>query len=114
MTTITTQTTNVPGTVASPGLARGPVQHVDGLDDDALEGGAILVLSEGGHVSAAAIARAAGLVLGTGGALSSVATVARELGIPALVGVVDADDLLLAGQLVEVDAERGVVAPVQD
>jgi pyruvate,water dikinase len=51
--------------------------------------------------------RAAGLVLEAGGVLSHGAIVARELGIPALVGVAEATRALRDGDEVEVDAVAG-------
>ena len=53
--------------------------------------------------------RAAGLVLEAGGVLSHGAIVARELGIPALVGVADATRTIRDGEEVVVDADAGVV-----
>jgi phosphohistidine swiveling domain-containing protein len=51
--------------------------------------------------------RAAGLVLETGGILSHGAIVARELGIPALVGVQDATRVVRDGARVALDATAG-------
>ena len=51
--------------------------------------------------------RAAGLVLEEGGVLSHGAIVARELGIPALVGVTGATRVLRDGEQVELDASAG-------
>jgi len=53
--------------------------------------------------------RAAGLVLEAGGVLSHGAIVARELGIPALVGVRDATRVIRDGDTIALDTERGAV-----
>jgi len=53
--------------------------------------------------------RAAGVVLETGGVLSHGAIVARELGIPALVGVADATRTIRDGAQVVLDASAGRV-----
>jgi pyruvate,water dikinase len=52
---------------------------------------------------------AAAVVVGTGGALSHAATVAREFGIPAVVAVKGATRLIRTGQRVTVDGMTGTV-----
>jgi pyruvate,water dikinase len=52
---------------------------------------------------------AAGLVMEMGGAMSHGSVVAREYGIPAVVGVDSASVRIKTGQTVEVDGGRGVV-----
>jgi pyruvate,water dikinase len=54
---------------------------------------------------------AGGLVMEMGGANSHGAVVAREYGIPAVVGVPDATTRLTTGQRVHVDGTHGVVTP---
>lgn len=54
-------------------------------------------------------ARAAGLVMETGGVLSHGAIVAREFGLPAVAGLPDATRRLRTGQRVRVDGGRGTV-----
>ena len=50
---------------------------------------------------------AGGLVMEMGGANSHGAVVAREYGIPAVVGVADATDQITTGQLITVDGTSG-------
>jgi pyruvate,water dikinase len=52
---------------------------------------------------------AAAVVTETGGPLSHCAIVAREYGIPAVVGATGATRTIRTGQLVTVDGSRGVV-----
>jgi pyruvate,water dikinase len=52
---------------------------------------------------------ASGLVLDAGGQLSHGAIVARELGIPALVNVPDATRAIRDGDLLDLDANAGLV-----
>jgi pyruvate,water dikinase len=52
---------------------------------------------------------AAGLILEVGGALTHGAVVAREYGIPAVVGVRRATETLQTGQQVRIDGNRGVI-----
>ncbi|PID54639.1 MAG: hypothetical protein CSA58_04075 [Micrococcales bacterium] len=56
------------------------------------------------------IARAGAVVTDIGGSLSHGSIVARELGVPAVMGTGNATKILLEGQLVDVDGGRGVVA----
>jgi pyruvate,water dikinase len=57
----------------------------------------------------ALFATVAAVVTNTGGALSNSAVIAREYGIPAVVGARRATEILRDGQLVEVDGDSGVV-----
>ena len=59
-------------------------------------------------------ATAAAVVTDTGGVLSHCAVVAREYGIPAVVGVAVATQAIADGQLIEVDGDAGVVRIVGD
>ena len=54
-------------------------------------------------------ARAAAVVTDTGGVLAHTSLVAREYGIPAVVGTGDATVRLRDGQVVTVDGDAGVV-----
>ena len=55
------------------------------------------------------IALAKGLIIEHGGVLSHAAIVARELGIPAVIGATDATSVLHDYQMVEIDGSSGVV-----
>ena len=52
---------------------------------------------------------AAAVVTETGGALSHCAVVAREYGLPAVVGAYGATTVIATGQRITVDGERGIV-----
>ncbi|MFH5879667.1 PEP-utilizing enzyme [Arthrobacter sp. NA-172] len=54
---------------------------------------------------------AAGLVMEMGGPNSHGAVVAREYGIPAVVGVPDATARISSGQIITVDGAAGTVVP---
>ncbi len=51
----------------------------------------------------------AGLVMDIGGALAHGSVVAREYGIPAVVGVREATTKLQTGQRVRLDGNRGII-----
>ncbi len=95
----------------SNGQAAGPARII--LSPDAPEArnpgeGFILVCPSTDPSWTPLFARAAGLVLECGGALSHGAVVARELGLPAVV-VPDATRLFANGQLLRVDGKHGWV-----
>jgi pyruvate,water dikinase len=57
---------------------------------------------------------AGGLVMEMGGPNSHGAVVAREYGIPAVVGVPDATSTISTGQLITLDGGAGTVTPTAD
>ena len=99
------------GVNASPGAAAGIVHHVR-RDADAMSfpEGAVLVLSQPLPRWAALLGRTAAVVAEEGGVAGHLATVARELGIPAILGAGPLD-ALENGQEVTVDAAAPVVYP---
>ena len=98
------------GRAVSPGVVRGRARVVRTLAEaDRLQPGEVLV-AEGTQppwTPLFTIARA--VVTETGGILSHTAVVAREYGLPAVVGVENATTLLRDGQMLEVDGNRGTV-----
>jgi pyruvate,water dikinase len=54
-------------------------------------------------------ATVAAVVTDTGGVLSHCAVVAREYGLPAVVGTATATELIRDGQILEVDGDSGLV-----
>ena len=79
---------------------------------DRIEPGDILVTTTTTPAFGAVLPLLAGLVATTGGALSHTAIVARELGIPAVVGASDALARIADGVTIEVDAAAGEVRVV--
>jgi pyruvate,water dikinase len=98
------------GLGVSSGRVSGPVCHVhSGADLADLPRGAILVTRAADPAWSPAFDYAGALVQELGGALSHAAILARESGIPAVVGVADATTTFAAGELVQVDGSRGTV-----
>jgi len=98
------------GTIGAPGRRQGRARLVHGAGDfPRVATGDILVAVYTDPGWTPVLERAAGLVLEAGGLLSHGAIVARELGIPALVGVTDAMRAIRDGDLVDLDAASGVV-----
>lgn len=92
------------------GTVQGVVRRLDTLDQsDELEPGEILVTHLTNIGWTPLFARAGAVVTDLGAPLSHAAIVARELGIPAVVGCGDATDRLRNGDQVVVDGARGEV-----
>jgi pyruvate,water dikinase len=81
-----------------------------GQDDfDRIQPGDIIVCPSSNPSWVPLFSIAAGLVTDTGGVLSHAAVVARELGLPAVVGTRDATRRISDGQLLELDGAAGIV-----
>lgn len=100
----------VTGVPASPGRARGHARIIRSLDDfGRLQPGDVLVAPVTTPAWTPLFTRAAAVVTDTGGVGSHASQVAREYGIPAVVGTGDGTARLHDGQLVLVDGGAGVV-----
>ncbi|HEV8559350.1 MAG TPA: PEP-utilizing enzyme, partial [Actinophytocola sp.] len=98
------------GHPASAGRATGPVHVVHGPDDfAAFAAGDVLVAKATAPAWTPLFARAAAVVTDGGTLAAHASLVAREYGIPAVVGAGDATRRLRTGQLVTVDGTTGVV-----
>jgi phosphohistidine swiveling domain-containing protein len=98
------------GQPGSAGKVEGIVQRIDSpYEGDRLQPGEILVASTTNVGWTPLFPRAGAVVTDVGGSLSHAAIVARELGIPAVVGCGDATSRLKTGDRVLVDGKRGVV-----
>jgi phosphohistidine swiveling domain-containing protein len=98
------------GNAGSAGSVRGVARLVMSLDEaDELAPGEILVAPTTSPPWTALFGIAAAVVTDTGGALSHCAIVAREYGIPAVVGTGVATARIRSGQMIEVDGSNGVV-----
>ena len=100
----------IKGQPGSAGRVEGTVQRIDSPEEgDRLQAGEVLVTSTTNVGWTPLFPRAAAVVTDIGGSLSHAAIVARELGIPAVVGCGDATIRLRSGDRVRVDGGRGVV-----
>lgn len=98
------------GIPASHGIACGPVRVVrDPWEFHKVKKGDILVAHYTNPSWTPLFTTAAGLVAETGGAASHAAIIAREYGIPAVMGVKGATELLEEGELVTVNGLAGKV-----
>ncbi|MFK7602185.1 PEP/pyruvate-binding domain-containing protein [Deinococcus sp. SM5_A1] len=100
------------GLAAAPGLARGRAVQLQAHDTgETVEEGDIMVAYQTFPKWFFAMRRAGGVVTETGGLLSHAAIVARELGVPCIVGVPDAGAAWPTGTLLTVDGTNGSVSP---
>jgi len=97
------------GSPVSPGMVEGRVRLVLDPRGAALEPGEILVCPGTDPSWTPLFLVAGGLVMEVGGMMTHGAVVAREYGIPAVVGVHDATQRLTTGQRVRVDGSSGRV-----
>ena len=101
----------VSGRGVSQGVARGPARVLESSTDmETVQSGDILVVSNLDPAWTSIFPLIAGLVAETGGVLSHGAVLAREYGIPAVMGIPDANRLFPSGTHVEIDGDRGSVS----
>jgi pyruvate,water dikinase len=103
-------TGEVKGLAASAGVVEGPARYVQSLDEfDQVQEGEILVCRMTNPAWVVLFTKISGLVTEAGGAVSHPAVVAREFGIPAVVGTTNAGERIATGDRVRVNGTTGVV-----
>lgn len=106
-------TAEVVGRVACKGVVRGTVRVIKNpADFERLKQGDILVTSMTTPDFVVIMKRAGAIVTDEGGLSCHAAIVSRELGVPCVIGTKVATKVLGDGEIVEVDADRGVVIRV--
>jgi rifampicin phosphotransferase len=98
------------GTPASGGVVAGRACVILEPSSASLEPGEILVAPSTDPGWTPLFLTAGGLVMEMGGAMSHGAVVAREYGIPAVVGVPDATERIATGQRIMVDGSAGTIS----
>jgi phosphoenolpyruvate synthase/pyruvate phosphate dikinase len=103
-------TGEVKGLAASPGVVEGPARFVSSLEEfDQVQSGDILVCNMTNPAWVVLFTKIVGLVTEAGGAVSHPAVVAREFGIPAVVGTTNAGERIKTGDRIRVNGSTGVV-----
>jgi pyruvate,water dikinase len=98
------------GKGASAGVVRGPARVTLSQDDfGRIQPGDIIVCPSSNPSWVPVFTIAGGLVTNTGGVLSHAAVVAREFGLPAVVGTGDATTRIADGRMLEIDGTAGTV-----
>jgi pyruvate,water dikinase len=105
------------GETVQTGIAAGPVVHVSESELDQFPHGAIAVARQASPKLSAILRRASAIVTEVGATIGHLATIARELRIPAVFGATGAMERLPEGMDVTVDAGdrtvyRGIVEPL--
>lgn len=109
-----TSSIDLVGAPGSPGVAHGPTRVIRGPEDfGSVRHGDILICRSTDPSWTALLGVASGVVTEIGGVLSHAAIVAREFGIPAVLGVRDAMTLLHDKPSVAIDGTTGVVTPTE-
>jgi phosphohistidine swiveling domain-containing protein len=107
---VSDETDVLKGTGASAGVVRGPARVVLTSNEfDRIRPGDIIVCPSSNPSWVPVFTIAAGLVTNTGGVLSHAAVVAREFGLPAVVGVGGATTTIADGRELEIDGTAGTV-----
>ena len=102
--------TEIKGVVASPGYARGRVRIIRKTHEmNDFKAGEILVANQTTPEFVPIMKKAAAIVTEQGGITSHAAIVSRELKKPCIIGTKVATSVLMNGETVEVDANKGVV-----
>jgi phosphohistidine swiveling domain-containing protein len=100
----------IKGNTAYPGKVKGTVKIVNALSDlEKFKEGDILVSFSTNPSLVPAMNKAAAIITNTGGVTCHAAIVSRELKTPCIIGTKIATKILKDGDLVEVDANKGVV-----
>jgi phosphohistidine swiveling domain-containing protein len=102
------------GTAASAGVVEGRARVVRKLEGSKLEKGEILVAPYTDPAWTPLFPLASGLVTEVGGLMTHGAVVAREYGIPAVVGVDRATEAIPDGALIRVNGSEGYVEIVRE
>jgi pyruvate,water dikinase len=98
------------GLSGSPGSGTGAVRILeDSTETERVEEGDVIAASMTSPDMVPAIRRASALVTDEGGMTSHAAIVARELGVPAVLGTGEATAVLSPGDVISVDGDQGVV-----
>jgi len=98
------------GSPVSPGRVTGPARILASASDfGRLQAGDIVVTRAATPDWTPTFTVAAGLVTDTGGPLSHCSIIAREFGIPAVMGVQTATKRITEGQMITVDGGEGVI-----
>ncbi|MBI2989640.1 MAG: hypothetical protein HYY51_00420 [Candidatus Magasanikbacteria bacterium] len=108
--TDTENVTELSGQIAFAGMATGSVKIINSTKEMVkMEKGDILVSEMTIPEIVSAMKKAAAIVTDMGGITCHAAIVSRELGIPCVIGTKIATKVLKDGDMVEVDARRGIV-----
>ena len=100
----------IKGSAAYPGIVKGEVVIIFSAQDmSKMKKGNVLVSPATNPNIMPAITKAAAIITDEGGITCHAAIVSREFGIPCIIGTKIATKVLKDGDLVEIDADRGII-----
>lgn len=99
----------LPGLAVSSGVVEGRARVISKMEDAKFYAGEILVTTFTDPSFTPLFVSAKGLVTEVGGLMTHGAVIAREYGLPAVVGVTSATELIKDGQMIRIDGTRGFV-----
>lgn len=100
----------IKGMVAYPGKAKGPARVILSTKElDRVQDGDVLVTSSTTPDFVPVLKKVVAIVTEEGGVLSHASIISRELHIPCVIGTKTATKILKDGDMVEVDANKGIV-----
>jgi len=104
----------IPGSPVSGGVVEGLARVIRDPNTEVLNPGEILVAPFTDPGWTPLFINAAGLVMEVGGLMTHGSVVAREYGIPAVVGVIDAAEIFKTGQRLRVNGDGGFIEVLPD
>jgi len=100
------------GLGSSPGIATGIVRIIKSMQDlGKVQKGDVIVTKMTSPDMVVAMARSVAIVTDEGGVTAHASIVGREMGLPVIVGTINATKVLQDGQKITVDAYKGFVYP---
>lgn len=110
----TKEQTEIKGQTAYSGKVQGTVCKVETHADlKKIKKGVILVTPMTSVTYIPYVEKVAGIVTDEGGIICHAASIAREMKIPTIIGTKTASKILKDGDLIEVDAQKGIVRKIQ-
>lgn len=98
------------GVIASPGKVRGHVKIIKKTHEmKDFRHGEILVTNQTTPEFVSIMKKAAAIITEQGGITSHAAVISRELKIPCIIGIKNATKDLINGEIIEVDADKGII-----
>ncbi|MFC1648810.1 PEP-utilizing enzyme [Nanoarchaeota archaeon] len=108
------QVSEIRGRAASPGKVKGIAKIVNtNLDFGKVNDGDILIVAMTRQDFVPVIRRASAIVTNEGGVTCHAAIIAREIGLPCVVGTEIATEALKDNDLIEVDGDKGIIRKVK-
>ena len=105
-----TNSAEIKGIVGYPGVVRGKVTLVSSIQDEKrFNNGDVFVAHDGSAELTLFLKKASAIITDQGGMICHAAIIAREMKTPCIIGTTNATHLLKDGDIVEVDANKGIV-----